>query len=343
MRNTGVPLGRYNMSNIIAFLQKSFQSFTSSIQLDLNETAYELVKTAQRESYVETFSSHADALHGWIGKTYEVDLKEAFELCVRKALKILGVTRARLAFDFTSELFYGASASPYLFNVQGESWNAEFKFATVCLVTRGKQLPLMALPVRVGEGVARPTIELLEYCKTLFRDIRFALFDRGYYCAELIDFLQANKIRYLILVPEKEGTIASYVNQTIELGKFKHEMRYTKDKSTWKPATTIVVCKGIDDFAWIFATNIHLKTRCEYILLYKRRWQIETNYRVEDEARIKSKSTNHLTRYFYFLVSLLFHACWIIHKNLHANIQFKRYLDNIEKILYGKVLQISQM
>ncbi|MFW6013855.1 MAG: hypothetical protein ACOCQG_01660 [Candidatus Nanoarchaeia archaeon] len=38
-----------------------------------------------------------------------------------------------------------------------------------------------------------------------------------------------------------------------------------------------------------------------YVLTYKRRWRIETNYGVEDEAKIKSKSINYLIRYFYFL------------------------------------------
>ena len=117
------------------------------------------------------------------------------------------------------------------------------------MITKGKPLPLMALPVRVGEGVARPTIELLDYVQTLFKTVRLATFDRGFYCAELIDYLEAKHIRYIILVPEKKGSISEHVAQTIELGKFRHEMEYTKDKSTWRPTTTIVVCKGIDDFA----------------------------------------------------------------------------------------------
>ncbi len=120
-------------------------------------------------------------------------------------------------------------------------------------------------------------------------------------------------------------------------------MKYSKKKSYWKPRTMIVVCKRIDKFAWIFATNIHFKTRVEYIWYYKRRWQIETNYRVEDESRIKSKSTNYLIRYFYFLISLLLHMLWIINKNIKYYAQFKKYLDNIEKELLFDYLKIEQI
>ena len=329
------------MTHIDSFLQKAFASLRSGIILPLNHIGFFLVKAAKAHSYVETLGEHADALHLWIKGSYEEDLQRAFEQQVRKALKHLGVSYAKLAFDITSEPFYGKTRGLHIFNVKGESYQSEFKFITVCLITKNKQIPLMALPVRIGEGGGtKLAIELLEYCQCLFRGIRLALFDRGFYSAELIDYLEARHIRYLILVPEKKGRISEYVAQTAELGHYRHQLYYAKKKSKWKPKTMIVVCKGIDDFEWIFATNIRFKTRCEYIWHYKRRWQIETNFRVEDEARVKSKSSRYLIRYFYFLVSLLLHLLWIVHKNIHAYSPFKKYLDTIEQALFRQYLEI---
>lgn len=330
------------MKHITSFLQKTFQSFSSSIILPLNKISYHLVKCAKANSYIETLGEHADAFHLWIKKGYEGDFKLSFELQVRKAIKRLNVSYARLAFDITSEPFYGKTRGLYVFDTVNKRYDGEFKFITVCLITRNKQIPLMALPVMLGEGGgSKLAIQLLEYCQTLFKKIRFTVFDRGFYIAELIDYLEAKKIRYLILVPEKKGKIKEYIENTNKLGKFKHQMKYSKKKSTWKPRTTIVVCNGIDQFSWIFATNIHFKTRVEYICHYKRRWQIETNYRVEDEGRIKSKSTNYLVRYFYFLVSLLLHLCWIVNKNLNYYAPFKKYLDIIEHKMLFEFLGID--
>jgi hypothetical protein len=267
------------MTNIIAYLQKSFASFSSSIILPLGMIAYELVKCAKSITYVETLGKHADALHLWIKKGYEEDYKKAFEAIVRKTIKRLGVNYAHIAVDYTKEPFYGETSSLYMINTKGEKWDAEFHFIVVSLITRKKQIPLMALPIRVGEGIPRPTIELLDCCLSLFRSIRLATFDREFYCGEVIDFMEAKKIKYLILMPEKGKVIADYIAKTDELGKFKHTMTYSKDKTKWKPKTIVAVCKGIDDFAWIFATNIQFKTRVEYIWCYKRRWQIETNIR----------------------------------------------------------------
>lgn len=327
------------MTQIISFLQKSFCSLESSIKLPLSRVSHSLVKAAKSHSYVETLGKSADSLHLWIKKSYEEDFKAAFEIQVSRALKHLGAKSGKLAFDLTEEPFYGKTRSFHIINVHKEKYGAVFKYISVCLITRKKEIPLMALPVRLGSQT-RLTIELLEYCQTLFKRIRVALFDRGFYASELIDYLEANKIRYLMLVPEKKGKIKGYVEQTDELGKYRHLMKYSKKKSTWKPSTMIVVCKAIDEYPWIFATNIHFNTRSEYIYLYKRRWQIETNYRVEDEARIKSKSCNYLIRYFYFLVSLLAHVLWRVNKYINYYCPFKKYLDIIEQELLFNYLKL---
>lgn len=331
------------MSKINSFLEKSFFSLLSSIMLPINLMSYQLVKVAKSNTYVETLGQSADTLHVWIKKSYEEDFRRAFEIEVRKSLKHLGVKYGRLAFDMTTEPFYGKTRNFYIFDTPKDKKNrGEFKFITVCLITRNKQIPLMAIPVRLGNQTSL-TIDLLKYCQTLFKRIRLAVFDRGFYIAEVIDYLEAHKIKYIILVPEKKGKIKDYVERTDELGKYMHTMNYSKDKSTWKPKTMIVICKGVDEFPWIFATNIHFNTRAEYIWYYKRRWQIETNYRVEDEAKIKSKSCNYLIRYFYFLVSLLLHLLWIVHKNLKEYVQFKKYLDIVEQILFCDYLEIRNI
>lgn len=209
------------MRQITSFLQKAFFPLLSSIILPLSSISYYLAKCAKSHSYIETLGKHADSTHMWIKASYEEDFKRAFEMQVRKALKNLDVSYAKLAFDFTTEPFYGKTRNLYIFNTP-KKHNGEFKYASVCLIVRNKEIPLMALPVRVGEGVARPTIELLEYCQTLFRKIRFAVFDRGYYVDELIDYLEARNIKYLILVPEKKGKIREYVESTNKLGKYPH-------------------------------------------------------------------------------------------------------------------------
>lgn len=331
------------MSQAINYLKKVFCSLNSKTILSHGLLAHHLAKVAKCQSYVETFTNHADTIHGWIKRIYDVDIQRAFEQQVRKALRKLKIISAGLAIDFTHEPFYGKSRNLHIINVnKTKPHNAEFRYVTCCLLTKNKQIPLMALPVRYGQQVSQ-TLELLRYCLSLKFRIKYVLFDRGFYNAELIDFLQSKKLRYLMLVPALPGRIQGYRDLPDDFAKYKHQLYYQKAKSSWKPVTTIVVCKNQFDYDWMFATNIQFHDPQDYVLLYKRRWQIETNYRVEDEAKIKTKSCNYLIRYFYFMTSMLFHLLWIISKHLKSYVQFKRYLDKIEHNLLFDFLCIERL
>lgn len=331
------------MKQIIKFLHKVFDSVERRT-LPSELLAHYLSKVAKSNSYVETFSSHADTLHKWLSKVYEEDIKKAFEIQVRLALRKLNVHSAELAFDITKEPFYGKTRNLHIFNVDSSkySYNGEFQYITCCLINKGKQIPLMALPVCYGEQI-KLCIELIRFVQSLKIRVKYMLFDRGFYSGELIDFLNSQKIRYLIFVPALKGILQEYKERTADFAKFKHQIAYAKAKSRWKPKTTIVVCKSILDFDWLFATNILLDHPKDYVFLYKRRWQIETNYRVEDEAKIKSKSTNYLIRYFYFIISCLFHLLWIVNKNIAYYVQFKRFLDIIENKILFQYLGIRRL
>ena len=95
-----------------------------------------MVKVAKANSYVETLGTHADSLHCWIRKLDEKDFRLAFEKQVRKAIKNLNVNYARLAFDITTEPFYGKTRNLYVFDTPERNPGGEFKFMTVCLITR---------------------------------------------------------------------------------------------------------------------------------------------------------------------------------------------------------------
>ena len=87
--------------------------------------------------------------------------------------------------------------------------------------------------------------------------------------------------------------------------------------------------KEWQDCYWCFATN--LNENFGLIKFYKQRWQIETDFRVHDEARIKTKSNNQIVRYFYFLTSLVLVANWQVNRLFHPEICFKKYLKILEE------------
>lgn len=279
-------------------------------------------------TYVETVDgSKADTFHRRIKQLYEEDIRRAFELIVKDVLKRLKIRRCVIAIDTTKELYWGKNGSLNVRGIKHERGADEaFEWLVVSMV---KPVPmmLMALPYRQGADLATLTIDLLSYVRSLKLHIDVALFDRAFYIGHLIDFLEAERLNYLILVPENER-MKFYAEHTETIKAFGHVMNYDKDKSTWKPSTRIVVIKdvrkGENKFDVFFATS--LAVSMGLLRIYPRRWQIETNFRVMDEAKIKSKSNEHIIRYFYFMVQLLLHLAWNVTKRLVGYVQFKRYL-----------------
>lgn len=103
----------------------------------------------------------------------------------------------------------------------------------------------------------------------------------------------------------------------MEEGEFIHVERkgiYNRDKTSHKVSQSFVLIKQLEyerkKYDWIFATNMELKTTESYVKRYKERWCIETIYRITDDIRIYTTSTNSFIRYFLFMFTCLVYNIW---------------------------------
>ena len=297
-----------------------------------------IVEAGRTISYVETVNpSQSDTLHKEI-KWIDISvLKKEFEKIVRKSLKALRFGGVKVAVDVTEEPYWGKKGVYNTRSKVHEKSEESWQYVNLAIV-EPRFIPLMSLPYRQIDNLDNLVMDLLEYLRNLPLRIELVLFDRGFYHAHLIDYLESFRggrpWPYLIFVPKNEA-IRDYIESTKgRLGVFKHQLNYAKDKSKWKPATKIVVCKGVgkdkngNPLDWCFATN--QKGSLRLVWIYKKRWNIETGFRIQDEARIKSKSSHPLIRFFYYLVSMLLILMWRIHNNLERYVVFKRYLKHVE-------------
>lgn len=288
-------------------------------------------------SYVETVSGKADTVHKYTKRSDERSLKRAYELQLRCIIKRLGLTRVELAIDTKKDPYYGEELLHTRRTKYERGTDNAWEFVQLSIVWPIR-IPLMAVPYPMGADLSTLAIELLEFARSLPLTITKVLFDRGFYIWHLIDYLESARRRkplpYLIFVPRNDS-IKDYIQQTEgKIGIFKHQKRYSKKKSTWEPKTTMVVCKeaGVDKdgkpYDMVFATN--LKPCFALVRQYKRRWNIETGFRVMEEGKIKTKSNNPLIRFFYFLLRGLLTLLWVLSNAIKTEYTYKRYLAAIE-------------
>ena len=320
------------MSMIKKWMKSILKAVSDSFRVATSKITSALIEAGRTISYVETVSNKADTLHRHLKNVSEIDLKRAFEFNTRQAIGRMGLGRVTLAIDTTQELYYGNNGKMNVRQVRNEKGADEAFSYLVLTIVEPKPLPLMAIPYRQGNDLTTLVKELLEYARKLPFIIELILFDRGFYIWDLISYLSSVKLKYLIFVPQNKA-MKKYIAQTTLIASFEHTGKYNKKKSYFIGRTMIVVIKDLIknklNYYWCFATN--LKQSVYLIYKYKQRWQIETDFRMQDEARIKTKSNYHIIRYFYFMTSLILLANWEVDRLKHSERCFKRYLKFIQE------------
>lgn len=262
--------------------------------------------------------------------------------------QLLRNRKVALAFDTTNEPYYGKVQGFWIHPdqpVQGST--GCFKFLTVSIVDRENKLILGSLPVQRGADVVGLVRELLEKAK-VFVCPEIVLFDRGFDSYELITELQKIAVRYQILW-RKSAWITKILG-TMKHGEVREVIRtgtYFKDKTKHTVNVRFVLIKNYRRFRkgkaydWVFITNTRQKSPSFYVDKYRKRWGIETVFRVLDNIQIKTTTRNEVIRYFINMFCCLIYNLWKYACVLDCHTTIKNfvyrvvvYLKNIPAKIY---------
>lgn len=253
------------------------------------------------------------------------DVQKSFQKHTIGFLRLLRIfSRNRqfiLSFDTTKEAFYGefCKAEDPLYLHAGSIANDSehyYEYLTVAITCNGATRYILdGIMVDIGAYIEEYVREMVTFVKK-YISLEVVLFDRGFTSWALIDILQELNIPYLIFW-RKEGNWHKEHFDNLEDGEFmklSRTKKYNKNKSTYRVTSEFILIKQHEyegkKYDWIFATNINLKSAESYIKRYKKRWGIETIYRVTDDIRAYTTSTNRITRYFLFMFTCLVYNVW---------------------------------
>jgi len=333
----------------LVFSLKILKKFINNA-LDLNYekfdiTGYELlfpiIKASSHDTYVETVSDKADTFYRRI-KESMISMMEHAYLHNMKNISMkfkLNEKPVILAFDYTDEDFYGEVQG---FEIHG--WNGEngvkgkFKFLTCSIISDEipQKIPLISIPINIGHYKSHVVNHCLSLIKPLVGEIQLILFDRGFYDNELMYELTKMNYPFLIFAQKKEEYKRLFEELEEKKTIFVHDYLVKKDKSEFHGQNYLAFLKQIYDpksdknYDWIFATNVESVALGEMLSTYKKRWRIETSFRVQDEARIKCKSKDMKIRYFLFLFEQLLQVQWICFYKEEA--PFKEFLIKLGEV-----------
>ncbi len=261
------------------------------------ETVFSRLKGASFESIKQAF---LDVLHN------------VFPLIKR----MLRNRRVGLAFDITEDPFYGKVDGVWIHpHCDARGSTGCFKFITVSC-TGSHRLILGSLPVRIGADIVSLVMELIKLAQK-FVVIEVALFDRGFVDLRLVESLHNAGISYQILWRKSSWTKKKFKKMKRgEVGEVIRTGTYSRRKSKYKVKVRFVLIKKYRRYKrgkaydWVFATNTRLKSQHCYIDKYRKRWSIETVFRVLDNVQIKTTTKNEIIRYFLMMFCCLLYNLW---------------------------------
>jgi len=285
------------------------------------ELSEPLLDAAAYNTYVETVSGKADTLYLRIKENITSSVTYAYLDSITRLSVRLGWKEKEfmLAFDYTDEDFYGDVQG---FDIHG--WTGEkgvtgkFKFLTCSIISDDAQrVPLISVPIQLGHYKSQAVMYCLDRIMPFIGGIRLILFDRGFYDKDLMYELSKNSCPYLMLVPKSRGKQEKLFGMDAgESDVVIHKFRVNKDSTYYSGETFLSFMSQVYDlssgksFDWVFASNMEETVLSGTIQTYKKRWRIETSFRVQDEARIKCKSKDMKIRYFLFMFQQMLQMQW---------------------------------
>ena len=300
-----------------------------------------LMESTAYNSYFETISNKADTLYLRCKESLISMMEHAYLNYIKGVSNKFKLNEKPviLAFDYTDEDFYGEVQG---FDIHGwtgkDAVTGHFKFLTCSIISDDIQekIPLISVPINIGHFKSHVINHCLTMIKPLVGEIQLIIFDRGFYENDLMFELTKMNHPYLIFVPKRKEYKQLFEELEEEKTIFVHDFTVNKNQSTYKGENYLAFLKQIYDprsdknYDWIFATNVEKIALSNLLSTYKKRWRIETQFRVQDEARIKCKSKEMKIRYFFFLFEQILQVQWIcFHKEESS---FKEFLINMAKM-----------
>ncbi|MEH2183876.1 MAG: ISH3 family transposase [Nostoc sp.] len=253
----------------------------------------------------------------------------------------------KIAIDLNLICYYGKpklEELPYIYRNEAKSGtNLFYAYATLYVITNNKRVTLAIKGVRRFDTSVAIITYLLAELDSLKINVKKLYLDRGFFYTPVIRWLQALDISFLMpaIKTGKQGGIKQLLK-----GEKSYKTTYTitRDKDDTVTFDLWIICKygkgkrkkhGIQYFAYVAHK---VKTNLDYIYQdYRKRFGIETSYRLKNVCRIKTNNKNPALRLLFVGISFLLVNIWI--NLLWLKISHKR---KGSRLIYRTLLHLNR-
>jgi len=273
------------------------------------------VKQLKRKGFhVHSNKTVLDTLANFPAFSVEEMTVKAREVVIRTARKYgLKQRRTIVSIDFHEKPFYGDHRTKEVVGTKQKlGTNYAYRYATICICEEGMRFNLATIAVTQLNLKKNTVLYLIKEAKKYVR-IGQVLLDRGFNDTDIIDLLR-EQIKVHYTMPLTENKKVKRITKDM-FGLMTLPYTFYEDKpKEYQTAVKLIVDKREKE-AHYFITNIAGENKTTLLLIieaYRKRWGIETGYRVADDFYAWTTSKKFSIRCFLGLLSFLLQDLWIL-------------------------------
>jgi hypothetical protein len=222
--------------------------------------------------------------------------------------------RTVVSIDFHEKPFYGKKETKGSVGIKRKAGtNQGYRYASICICEEGLRFNLFTIPI-AGRRLKKSVVqELIREARRYVR-VGIVLLDRGFNGTEVFDIID-KKCREKYLMPLIRYPKVKKDCHTENKIKAMFYTFYECRSKEYQTKVRVIVDNRKGETHY-FVTNISEERRAELSLVisvYRKRWGIETGYRVADEFFAWTTSKDFSIRSFLALLSFLMQDFWILY------------------------------
>jgi putative transposase len=255
-------------------------------------------------------------------------IKSNEKILLQELIKTLKTGKSyEFAIDLTDDPYYGqtdSSNEKYVIHGQAKkSTNSFYSYASLYIINKNERFTVSVLPVEKNKKMVEYLSYFVDLIKKLNLEIKVLCLDRGFYSIDVFEFLQKNNVPHIVPVIKR----GKQLKQILKGNKARSE-QYVMKNSKKKILLNIVIDvkylkgkrgkKGRENLGFV-VFGVQWSPR-KVSTVYRRRFAIESSYRMRNIVKPKTSTKNAEIRYFYTLVSFLLKNIWLYLQKKHFTI-----------------------
>ncbi len=297
--------------------------------------AYRLIESALENQsleakYLLTKYLSADRV---LDKLHVISYEQIQNLISRVNKNLKFPRKVILAIDFTDKIFYGCKEIINVIGTKGGKYAR--RFIEVSIVKPA--LFINAFPVNMLTNNKLNLVkQLIDGFTGLYKKtkIELLLLDRGFFTKAVVQYLVENKTGFIM--PAIKNRQIKFMAEACTNMKRSITLEYQFGETR-----VYLIFVKIEGEVLVYMTNTKFSP-LKVHLLYRKRWQIETNFREQNKFEFKTKTLDFNVRYFAFVLAGLLFNLWQLMRN--GNTQsylFKQSLINELERLWDRVRRLE--